>query len=297
LHLTTGVRFSWEKQLGIGNTLGGPNIEFGNDPLWTAWTPRVSLRYDINPNVNVYATYSEGFKSGVLDAISITQDVAQPEKLKSYEIGTKFGSENMVLNAAFFYYDYKNFQVQFQLPDGASVIGNAQKATLYGLDFDGTFRLPYGYQVRAGGSWLPHAVYNSLENAIDYTSPLDPVTGLRQVSLNVSGSRMLRAPRFTGNATVTYTNSTSAGTFDANGVLYQSTSYAYDYLNNIESSYFVTLGGSIGFKPLDSGFHYSLWVKNATNRARIQAETTSAEANTVVYSPPREVGITAEYSF
>lgn len=297
LHLTTGLRFSWERQKGVGNILGGANFGFGGEPLWTAWTPRVSLRYDINQNANVYATYSQGFKSGVLDAVSLTQNVAQPEKLNSYEIGTKFGAENVIFNASVFYYDYKNFQVQFQLPDAASVIGNAQKATLYGLDFDGTFRLPYGYQVRAGGSWLPRATYDTLDNAIDYALPFNPVTGLRQVSVNASGTRMLRAPRFTGNVTVTYTHHLPAGTFDASGVLYQSTSYAYDYLNNIQSSFFVTLGGAVGFRPLNSRFHYSLWVKNATNRARIQAETTSAEANTVVYSPPREVGITVAYSF
>ncbi len=297
LHLTTGLRFSWERQKGEGNVLGGPIFGFGNEPLWTSWTPRVSLRYDINQKLNVYATYSQGFKSGVLDAISLTQDVAQPEKLYSYEIGAKYGSENVILNASVFYYDYKNFQVQFQLPDAASVIGNAPKATLYGLDLDGTFRLPYGYQVRAAGSWLPRATYDTLDNAIDYETPINPVTGLRQVSLDVSGQRMLRAPRFTGNVTLNYTHPLAAGTFDANGVLYQSTSYAYDYLNNIQSSFYVTLGGSIGFRPTDSGFHYRLWVKNATNRERIQAETTSAEANTVVYSPPREVGITLDYAF
>ncbi len=144
LHLTTGIRYSWEEQDASGSMLGGPTSDVGGRPHWTSWTPRVSIRYDLNDNANVYATWSKGFKSGVLDTISLTQNVAQPETLNSYEIGSKFGSADMSLDISIFYYDYKDLQVQFLTPQASTVIGNAEKSTLYGLDLDGTFRLGRG---------------------------------------------------------------------------------------------------------------------------------------------------------
>jgi iron complex outermembrane recepter protein len=296
LHLITGIRYSYEKQVAYGAIDTGAAQDIGGQPSWNAWTPRASLRYDTTANSDVYFTFSEGFKSGVIDTISLTQAVAQPEKLYSYEVGAKYGSSNFSGDVAFFYYDYRNQQVQFLNPDAATLIGNAAKSTLYGLDFDGTARLADGFQVRIGGSWLPHAVYNTLNNAIDYSVPLTPA-GLQQVVFNASGSRMLRAPVFTGNLTPTYTRDTDAGRFDSSLIIYTSSEFFYDYLHTMKSVGYVSFGTNIGFKPTGTNFRFSVWGKNLTNRIHVEGNTLSGEADIVEYSPPREVGITAEYKF
>src|SRR5690606_4318966 len=65
LTLIGGLRYSWEEKSGVGSILAGPEVDLGS-PSWGSWTPRVSARFDISDQMNVYATFSKGFKSGVM---------------------------------------------------------------------------------------------------------------------------------------------------------------------------------------------------------------------------------------
>src|SRR3546814_7521735 len=106
---TTLFRSSWEKKKGDGAFSGGAFARFDAQKA-NALTPRLSVLYTVNSAVNVYATYSKGFKSGILDGAGLTNTGSDPEKLTSYEAGVKVGSGRFKLNAAAFYYDYKGLR-------------------------------------------------------------------------------------------------------------------------------------------------------------------------------------------
>jgi len=112
------------------------------------FTPRVSVDYDINDDVMVYAAVAKGAKPGGFSTLSIGQDLSNnrflPETLWSYEIGVKsqLFDNRVQLNADVFYMDYKNKQVTTQDASAgggvnlSTVTRNAGEAEIYGFEAD-----------------------------------------------------------------------------------------------------------------------------------------------------------------
>ena len=69
LRLIGGLRYSWERrslESGVtGAGLAKPPLNFIGRQNWDSFTPRLSIKYDVMDEANVYFTYSQGFKSGV----------------------------------------------------------------------------------------------------------------------------------------------------------------------------------------------------------------------------------------
>ena len=105
-------------------------------------TFRVALDHEFAPRVLGYLSFNTGFKSGGYNLLAPLAPSYQPETLKAYEAGFKseLFERNVRLNAAAFYYDYKNIQVS-QIINNLSTVSNGAKARLYGLDVDVEARL------------------------------------------------------------------------------------------------------------------------------------------------------------
>ena len=80
-------------------------------------TPKVALTYIVNDDVNVYASYTEGFRSGAFDARARTIDSflnsrPGPETVESIELGLKslLNDGRLLLNIALFQSDYMTFR-------------------------------------------------------------------------------------------------------------------------------------------------------------------------------------------
>ncbi|MEJ2088175.1 MAG: TonB-dependent receptor, partial [Gammaproteobacteria bacterium] len=94
----------------------------------------------------LYASYSEGFRSGgfSIRANNPDQLLYDPEDVKSYEVGSKndFLDGRLRFNAALFYTDMRNgqwgsvIQDPFQAPGTNTVINNADKTEITGIEFD-----------------------------------------------------------------------------------------------------------------------------------------------------------------
>ncbi|MEZ5532609.1 MAG: TonB-dependent receptor [Steroidobacteraceae bacterium] len=123
-------------------------------------TPMASLSYKVLDNLNVYARYAEGFKSGGFQGEAGTAAEAvipyQPEEQKTWEVGAKFASDDghLQINAAVFRNDIENMHVnRFTGLPGVSVIRNAGKARTQGAELEATWlpvealrlQLSYGY--------------------------------------------------------------------------------------------------------------------------------------------------------
>lgn len=127
------------------------NSDFTTQADWSKFSPHASVSYQLDPAVMMYASYSNGFKSGGVDMradVSLNPDAANPydpETVDTVEFGVK--SElldgRMRLNAATFYSDYQDMQVTVQraIAGGgvASQVLNAADSTVKGFEVESTF--------------------------------------------------------------------------------------------------------------------------------------------------------------
>ncbi|MFC7047896.1 TonB-dependent receptor [Emcibacter nanhaiensis] len=133
----------------IDNKIGG----IAASESWSDFSPKVTLDYQVNDDVLLYATVSKGFKSGGFGAapesVAATQIPLQPEIAWNYEIGSKSDlfDGTLRLNLAAYYTDYSDLQYQRfgtlldgQItPFGVFRTRNAASAEIYGVEAEFTW--------------------------------------------------------------------------------------------------------------------------------------------------------------
>jgi iron complex outermembrane receptor protein len=292
-----GVRVTQEKLNADGSFLGAVREPYA-DKTWTSTTPRGSLEYKFNQAVNAYFTYSQGFKAGVVSGQSNVAPPANPERITSYEIGIKMAEPRYRMNLAAFYYDYKDLQVETLIDAGTiTVPQNAARAKIVGIDFDGAVKWSDRFETRLDTTYLARAEYSSFPHAITYLPPLGPFGLATDSDYDASGSRMLVAPLWSGTVSADYTQPVTAGVLEADLSLYYSSGYRWVYTGVVETHSYETLGTRISFTPTASKLKYSLYGKNLTNKAYVDGVTPNPVSAVSFYAPPRELGVTVDYSF
>ena len=114
---------------------------------WSKVTPRISVEYQVNSDTMMYASYSEGFKSGTFNPRATTAEpAADPEDVESFEVGIKTDlTPTFRLNAAAFMLDHKDRQYIAVIPDpddNAALnqrLGNVGQSEANGLEFEFTW--------------------------------------------------------------------------------------------------------------------------------------------------------------
>jgi iron complex outermembrane receptor protein len=168
-----GIRYSSEEKTLFGSPNRATPKSFQKQASWGSVTPRFSVRYRVTDDVNAYATFSKGFKSGQLATSVFTDPPVNPEKLTAYEAGIKVQRPNYSLSIAGFYNDYRDLQVS-TFTGTLSILRNAARAKSYGVDFEGALQLNDQLQLRMGGEYLPYAKYKEYFNVVDYIPPIGP---------------------------------------------------------------------------------------------------------------------------
>lgn len=123
--------------------------DFADSATFSRFSPRLGLQYQVNDNMMVYTSYTNGFKSGGFDMRankSVNPDADKPydpEVVDSYEVGMKseWFDRRLRTNMAFFYAKYNDMQVTVQRAvnnntDVASQVLNAAKSTIKGAELE-----------------------------------------------------------------------------------------------------------------------------------------------------------------
>lgn len=138
LGLTIGLRHSWDEK-SINQTLPFTNNADFED---NAFSGHVTADYRFNADLNGYAKYARGYKSGGFNARTL-QDPFESEFLDSYEVGFKseFADGTVRLNGAVFYSQYKDQQVVQPIagPPGSgfqNIIVNAGEREYTGIELE-----------------------------------------------------------------------------------------------------------------------------------------------------------------
>lgn len=180
LHLTMGARKSWDDRdadLTITNIPGGvpgaPSTGEGSKSLHN-FSPSYTVGFDVTDAVNIYAKYAKGYKSGGFNVrpstIARFADGFDPEKLDTYEVGTKteWWDNRVRFNAAIFHSSYDDIQINTQSDPNvptASDILNAGEATIDGVELEVTAMLTDALELGLNYAYL-NADYDKIENAL-----------------------------------------------------------------------------------------------------------------------------------
>ncbi len=200
----------------FGNAAAVPGLirsDYTNSRDFEKLTPRISLSYQPTDDLNIYASYGKGYKSGGFDMrgdailTPTTVNGYEPETIDSYELGMKgaFLDRTLFVNLAGFFSNYKDQQVTIQvpaLPSGiASFVDNAGKGEIYGFELE-TRMVPSRHFQASVVVGYTNADYKEFFTFIGGgTTPVD-----------VSNARAFQnTPEWTANASFTWSNDVAGG--------------------------------------------------------------------------------------
>jgi iron complex outermembrane receptor protein len=177
LTLSVGGRYTWERKVvELAPLVNCVGVGYGNCPLstypynkdWRDFSPRVAIDYQMSNQSLVYADATRGFRSGNFNTRVTTPlaiPPANPEKVTSYEIGSKndLFDKTLRVNAALFWEDYKDIQELITANQAGTVVQsliNAAHATIKGAELEMTWEPVSGWQLDGSGGWID-AKYDS----------------------------------------------------------------------------------------------------------------------------------------
>lgn len=201
--LTAGVRH-FEDDAGMQEELRRGNVLL-QDYLSTkrkfdATTPRVVLTWHPSRQQTFYASYSEGFRSGLDQSPAVVRAApvippAMPDLLKNYELGAKgtLGDGLFSYDAAVYFIDWQDVQLPINIiveGVGRAALVNGGSASGLGADLGFTVRPRRGLELGMAVSW------NSLETDSDVFSG--------GFILFREGERLNHSPEYTGSVMASY---------------------------------------------------------------------------------------------
>jgi len=236
------------------------------------FSPEVSIKYQVTPDVNVYAAFKTGFKSGGIDNSALPSNslsqaavnndfgalIFQSETSKGGEIGVKsqFADRSVTVNASVFYYVFDDLQVQnFDATTIQFQTFNASQLTSQGVDIDWAWRTPVD-----GLNFSGALAYTDAE----FSAPFVTTSGE-----DINGRAAARAPKFAGNVAFDWTVP-MADSFELglNGNLQYSGSYFTneDSLSDLRQDSYVSIDGAISVGDPGGKWKLSLIGVNLTDK-------------------------------
>lgn len=294
LKAVAGIRYTYEdRRLRAGVT--GVPITTNASRSDKRFTPRFIIQYLPDPDINIYASYSEGFKSGVFNTSSLSPVSVRPEIIKAYEAGFKSQlGRQLRLNISAFHYDYTDLQSSVRDPIAAtSLLQNAVSARIDGGEAELEAAVLPGLTFR-GGLALLKARFGRFLNAL-VTVPTG-AGGNRQSPRDVSGNDLTRSPRFTASIAADFRQQVGSGMFFLTRNLFYSAKYYWDNLNRIVQRPGTQINATVAYE-LSTGFLLSLSVENLLDQARYANVNTTVNADYATYQMPRRLAITLGKTF
>ena len=248
--------------------------------------------YDVSDTLNVYASYSTGFKPGGFnlsyEAVETQKFEFEEETASSWEIGAKGSAFDGALNYAITYFDQEieDFQAENFLGAGFA-LDNAGSIEVSGLEFDFAWSPTERLFFTLGGTYLFESVYGEYEFApcpdssplfgpvYDPTDPLfsacatprlNPETGVTSSFNDLSGVDRGNSDLI-ASLTGTYTHPIGNNhELFLRGEAYHSSEYALttslDPRPVANQDDFTLYNASVGFGPTDGAWQLQVWGRN-----------------------------------
>ncbi|WP_371195867.1 TonB-dependent receptor [Glaciecola sp. SC05] len=121
-------------------------LDAPSEESWSRFTPRVGVDYKVSNDTLLFASYSQGFKSGTFNPrATINEPAVDPEVVNSFEIGVKSDiSDTLRANITYFNLDHQDRQYISVLPvssptDLNQILGNVGQSRASGIEAEVTW--------------------------------------------------------------------------------------------------------------------------------------------------------------
>ncbi len=266
---------------------------------FNATTQRLVLNWKANPDLTIYGSYSQGFRSGVgqdpfASAVVPNIPPLRPDKLNNYEVGAKgyLWDRLVMFDAAVFYMDWKQTQQMFVIPVSgnvfASALVNGTGASGPGAEFSISSQPLQGLDLNVNFSWN------------DLTFDQDVYSA--GVLLFPKGQRLNDSVKYTAGASADYAfpiggqglqgGVSISGNYSSKraGVLLAGPGTVGAYAG--DNVMLMKLGLSIKSPTKWRG---SLFVDNLANKNVLLTPSNGGFSDWAIYARPRTIGVQLEY--
>ncbi|PHR84109.1 MAG: ligand-gated channel protein [Colwellia sp.] len=268
----------------------------GNE-TWSRFTPKLGVEYQVDEDMMIFASYSQGFKSGTFNPRASTNEpAANPEIVDSVELGVKSEwFDKLRVNATIFALEHKDRQYTSLVesasnPAGETRLGNIGQSEAIGLELDIEFAATESLNFNFAFGYIDSEFTEVLR--YDGNGGFDDISDVYAIS---------NTPDMTANLGATYDIETDIGSFVVNGNYYYRGDYQLletkDVL--IQDGYgLLNLG--VNWYSNDGEWTAALHWKNITDEEYIVgAYPYESIDNSLIayYGDPSTVALTVGYSF
>jgi iron complex outermembrane receptor protein len=160
-------------------------------------SPKIAFAYDWGDDLNIYTSFTEGFKGGGFAALAFNNESLEyePEEGQAYEAGfkAKLLEGSLGINGAIYRNDFQNLQVR--VFNGATFFFlNAGSARTQGFEMDATWLPSWEWLTIAGSLGFSDAYYVSYVNG-----PAQAGSG--ETRQDLSGESLVFAPEMSASIT------------------------------------------------------------------------------------------------
>ena len=321
--ITLGARWTEESKDVIFNAIGscekdfsscsGPSSGLSVGGTFDDTTPKVAITHALNDDVNIYASYTQGFRSGTFDARARTVDSflnskPGPEEVTSFELGMKstFNDGKILLNIALFQADYDDIQKLaleecevdiVTCPSGRiQRLINAAKATIEGIEIETKINITDQFSIEGSLGYTDAGFDEFLGFDADGVRGYDPATD----PAAAAALKFERVPELTYNIMANYFQPLSNGAEIDFRLAY---SYTDDFTNDalgtraiITDSYGL-LDASVSYTFAGSGLKLTVFGKNITDEDYHDFALDNALTSLTWGGVPDTYGLRLTYSF
>ena len=276
----------------------------------------VSVNYDINDDVSIYARYARGYKGGGLNldrgaaqavpGVNVGDPnalVFEPEIVDSFETGIKsrLFDNSVTLNASVYYQELDNLQFQFFSNGTQLIVRNAAEVEATGLEVDLAWAPTDRWLISGGFVWQDITYGKFLDGPANTQARL---AGMIDGSTDISGQDVANAPEISVSLLIGYHQSISDSVeFSAslNGV-YRSDQFTDVSNDPSGENTLKQLNLVIAIGSIEGSWALEVWGKNLTDETFYRGGLGQAflgPESTLYFGaePPRTFGLTAKYNF
>lgn len=287
---------------------------------------RVGADYRLSDQTLFYANVSRGYKAGSFPVVHAAQfrellPVTQ-ESVTAYEAGIKTSLGQAVhLNAAAFYYDYKNKQVRGKIVDPVfdvlDTLLNVPKSRVYGAEGEVTVRPTRGMVLRGAVTYLNTKVLS--QNGQDFITPTaygnSCTSGGAPATCDVTGTKLPFSPKWSYSADLSHRLPMSNGSaiFGGLGLRGQTKSISTLFGEFIQFRQlpgdrshpdvgqpfvlpnFITFDGRVGYELPGGRAKIMLWGKNIFNKYYVTNSNHYLDATVRFTGQPAMYGVSLSF--
>ena len=259
----------------------------------------INPSYRISQDVLAYASVAYGEKSGAANLGARPGDrvIIDPEKSTDYELGLKSAwlGGRAVLNGNLYWNDIEDYQATLVDTRGAtsrSFLSNVGKVRMRGIELEGQLQATAELNLSFSAA-LNDARYVSYPNAPipqEFAYPGAPA------SVDLSGTRVPNAPRFTGQISARYERPLAVGgvAFAYGNQTWRSDTFSHALSSYARQDAYGLTNVGVGYRTSNDRYAVQVWARNLWDE-RYAAAFGLAGASTpyiAILGEPRTFGVT-----